>query len=92
MGDLSIPGARLPDFDVRRLELAPGTEQPFDEAEWEDALVVVAQGEIELHCEAGGHRRFVARSILFMAGLSLRMFRSVGTEPLVLWAISRRDR
>jgi hypothetical protein len=32
---------------VRTITLAPGSERPFDEDEWRDALVLVERGRIE---------------------------------------------
>jgi hypothetical protein len=70
--------------------LAPGDERPFHENEWQDAIVLVETGELELECHRGGRRHFDAGAILWMAGLDLRTLRNRGREPLVLIAISRR--
>ncbi len=88
---LSIAGRALPPAFVRReVTVAPGAERPYDPAEWEDALVVVERGEIELECDAGHLARFRRGDILWLTGLPLRVLRNGGLEPVVLVAVSRR--
>jgi hypothetical protein len=79
-------------FDIRRVAIGPGCERPYDEAEWEDALVVIERGEISLESIAAGSRRFGRGDVLCMAGLSLRALRNPGPEQALLVAVSRRDR
>jgi hypothetical protein len=89
---LSIAGERLPATFVRRkVVVDPGSERPYDPAEWWDAIVVVEQGEIELECEAGHLARFKRGDTLWLTGLPLRALHNHGSEPAVLVAISRRD-
>ena len=76
-------------FHVRRIVFAPGTERPYDEAEWRDAIVVVESGRLELECESGGSRNFGRGAVLWLIGLPLRVLRNVGTVPTVLVAVSR---
>jgi hypothetical protein len=66
-----------------------GAARIYNEAEWRDALVLVARGEIELEAVSGDSRRFGRGSVLCLVGLSLRALRSRGTEPAVLVAVSR---
>jgi hypothetical protein len=79
-------------FDIWRVAIGPGCEWPYDEAEWEDALVVVERGEIALESIAAGSRRFGPGDVLCLAGLSLRALRNPGPEQALLVAVSRRDR
>jgi quercetin dioxygenase-like cupin family protein len=80
-----------PRFRQRVVTLAPGDRRPFHEHEWDDSLVLVHAGELELECHRGGRRRFAAGSILWMIGLDLRAMHNPGDGPLVLVAISRRQ-
>jgi quercetin dioxygenase-like cupin family protein len=79
-------------FDIRRVAIGPGCERPYDAAEWEDALVFVEHGEIELESSAAGSRRFGPGDVLCLAGLSLRALRNPGPDQALLVAVSRRDR
>lgn len=79
-------------FDVREVVIAAGDELPYDRADWDDALVVVDRGEIELECVLGGRARFQLGDILCLAGLSLRTLRNPGDEPALLVAVTRRRR
>ena len=79
-----------PGFRLRAVAVEVGGVRIYDEAEWRDALVVVARGEIELESVGGDSRRFASGSVLCLAGLPLRALRSRGTEPAVLVAVSRR--
>src|SRR3954469_10785033 len=77
-------------FARRRVVLAPGASRPYEAAEWDDALVIVKRGEIDVECRAGGRMRFVAGDMLWFTGLPLRALRTPGPEPAVLVAVSRR--
>jgi hypothetical protein len=77
-------------FARRRVVLAPGARRPYDEAEWDDALVLVKRGEIDVECRTGGRMRFIAGDMLWFTGLPLHALANPGPEPAVLVAISRR--
>jgi hypothetical protein len=77
-------------FARRRVVLDPGASRPYDEAEWDDALVVVKGGEIDVECRSGGRMRFIAGDMLWFTGLPLVALRNPGPEPAVILAISRR--
>jgi quercetin dioxygenase-like cupin family protein len=74
---------------VRTITLAPGSERPFDEEEWRDALVVVEHGRIELASASGGSWQFGAGDMLWLSGPWLRALNNPGAEPAMLVAISR---
>jgi hypothetical protein len=76
-------------FDVRRAVVVPRRPRAFHEAEWEDALVVVERGRIELECVNGARRSFGRGSMLFLTGLSLCAVRSYADGPSVLLVVSR---
>lgn len=79
-----------PGFTVRAVAVEAGCERRYDEAEWRDAIVVVARGEIELECVGGDSARFDCGSVLWFVGLPLRALRASGSEPALLVAVSRR--
>jgi quercetin dioxygenase-like cupin family protein len=87
---LSFLGRALPgSFVLKVFTLPPGDAEPYREADWADAIVVVEQGELELECTRGGSRTFRRGAILWFAGLPLRTLRNRGEEPVVLTAVSR---
>ncbi len=77
-------------FRLRGVTLEPGDTHPFREEDWDDALVVVERGEIELECRAGIRRRFPAGAIMWLQGMNLHALHNPGAEPTVLSAVSRR--
>ena len=79
-----------PAFVLWAIAVAPGCERPYDEAEWRDAVVSVASGEIELECSSGRRQRVTTGDVLWLTGLPLRALRNDGAEPAVLVAVSRR--
>ena len=87
---LSFLGRELPQsFRLNVVTLPPHSEQPYREADWLDAIVIVERGEVELECTAGGRRQFQQGAILWFVGLPLRTLRNRGDEPTVLAAVSR---
>src|SRR4051794_8177047 len=87
---LSFLGRELPGCFVRKfVTLPPGSEEPYREADWADAIVIVEQGELELECQAGGRKRFRRGAVLWLVGLPLRTLRNRGEEPVVIAAVSR---
>lgn len=77
-------------FSRRVVTLAPGERRAYVSTDWEDALVVVEDGHVELE-DLGGERRSLARgAVLWLVGLPLRAVHNVGRHPAVLVAVSRR--
>ncbi|HEX7135921.1 MAG TPA: hypothetical protein VF228_25305 [Iamia sp.] len=77
-------------FARRVVVLAPGERCAYVSGDWEDALVVVEDGAIELE-DLGGDRRSLARgAVLWLVGLPLRALHNVGRHPAVIVAVSRR--
>jgi hypothetical protein len=87
---VSFLGAHCPGgFGLRTTVLEPGEELPFRPADWDDALVVVEIGELEIECWSGASARFQHGAVLGFAGLTPRCLRNPGDGPLVLSALSR---
>ena len=77
-------------FEVRWVRVLPGCTRAYDEAEWQDALVVIERGAIELEGSSGNRHHFGRGDVLSLAGLSLRALRNPGREPALLLAVARR--
>ncbi len=84
-----LDGALPTRFRLRELTLQAGCSHPFRDEDWDDALVVVERGEIELECRAGIRRRFPAGAIMWLHGMNLRALHNPGEQPTVLSAVSR---
>jgi hypothetical protein len=76
---------------TRRTVALPGrSARPYDESEWEDALVIVTQGVLELEGLSGRRWRFPAGAMLWLTDLPVRALHNPGEETAFLCAISRR--
>ena len=90
MEELSFLQMPLPrGFELRLVDIAAGSEIPYDPVAWDDALVVVEAGEVELECTAGGRRAFGTGAVMFLTGLPLRALRNRGPQAALLAAVSR---
>jgi hypothetical protein len=78
-----------PGFVVRAVAVEPGQARAYDDAEWRDAIVAVALGDLELECLSGSAYRFRQGSVLWLADLPLRALHNRGSEPVVLVAVAR---
>lgn len=76
----------------RRFALAPGAEVAYVADDWNDSLVVVEAGSIELESLHGVRRTFVAGDMLSLQRLALRVLRNRGRSATVLAFASRRKR
>ena len=83
--DTPLPGG----FQRRSITLPEGQELPYVAEEWTGALVVLKAGEIEVECKRGTRMRFLEGDVLWMAGMPLRSFRSVGPGPALVVAVAR---
>jgi len=82
-----------PTFGRRVVAVLPGDALPFDPGTWEDAIVFVLAGEIDVHCSSGAAHRFQPGDILWFTGLSIRSLRNTGSVParlLAIWRIAHR--
>lgn len=88
--DLELRAARDGRFAHRRLILAPGESRGTTPDDWAGAFVMVRRGRLEVACQAGGSRTFVAGDQLALGWLPLRTLRNAGDEDVELVAIRRR--
>ena len=77
-------------FGTWMVELPAASVLDYDATSWEDAIVFVTAGEIELECSSGARRRFCRGDILCLAPLPVRLVRNVGGRPARLLAVWRR--
>ncbi len=84
---LQLPLPRT--VDLRLVSIPAGGAKPFVAAEWDDSLVVVEQGSVELECVRGGRRAFATGAVMFLTGLPLRTIHNPGPETALLAAVSR---
>jgi Cupin domain len=76
-------------FEVRVVRVPPGGDRPYDAAEWEDAIVLVQRGAIELRGVSGAARSFARGDLIWLEDVPLRALHNPGREPAVLVAVSR---
>ena len=82
-----------PAFGRRVVAVLPGDTLPFDPGAWEDAIVFVLAGEIDVQCSSGAEHRFRQGDILWLTGLSVRSLRNGAPVParlLAIWRMAHR--
>ena len=87
--DLDQLGRDPTRFRRRIVELAPAEELALDAAAWQEAIVFLTDGEVELECTHGVCQRFACGAILCLAP-PVRLLRNSGDAPARLLAVSRR--
>jgi hypothetical protein len=92
VGRLSLGATRVgAAFERWEIRIAPGSQRVCEAAEWRDAMLVVESGAIELETNTGERVGFATGAVLFL-GTWLRTLRNRGEVPVVLSAVSRRER
>ena len=76
-------------FVRRKVRFEAGCSRPFDNAEWQDALVIVTLGEIELEGLSGRRWRFPRGAILWLTDLPLRAIHNPTDEEAELATVAR---
>jgi hypothetical protein len=84
-------GRPHPAFELRRFALGPGKRHAYDPREWQDSLVVIEQGVVEVECLRGASRSFNGGDVLWLAGLPVRALHNHGNDPASLIAVRRRN-
>jgi hypothetical protein len=78
-------------FSRRQIRLAAGACRPYVAAEWDDALIIVTAGVIELEGRSGRRWRFPRGAMLWLTDLPVVALHNPGEEASVLTAVSRTD-
>src|SRR3954454_7883029 len=76
-------------FQRREFPFPPGSERMYDSSEWDDALVIVTAGVIELEGLSGRRWRFPCGAMLWLTDLPVRALHNPGEEDAELTAVSR---
>jgi hypothetical protein len=76
-------------FERRMVRIPAGCDRAYDESEWEDELVIVVCGAVELVGLSGRRWPFGRGAILWLQGLPLRALHNAGEETAVLMTVSR---
>jgi hypothetical protein len=84
----SAPAPRT-GFAQRVLTLPPGESRPYAEADWVDAIVLVATGQVEVEGIGGTRQSFERGDLLWLTGLPVRALHNRGDQAAVLVAVSR---
>jgi len=71
------------------VRIPAGCDRAYDESEWEDELVIVVCGAVELVGLSGRCWPFGRGAILWLQGLPLRAIHNAGEETAVLMTVSR---
>jgi FAD/FMN-containing dehydrogenase len=87
---LVLPAVGDDRFEMRRVSVAPSGDVDFAEDEWNDTLVVVASGCVELETRSGTRLTLLAGDVAFLTGLSLRVIRNRGRGSALLDTVRRR--
>jgi hypothetical protein len=74
---------------MRIVTIPPGSSRSYDPAEWDDALVIIELGAMEMEGISGACRQFAIGSVLWLSGLPLRALHNRGTDLLILALILR---
>ncbi|TDD33899.1 hypothetical protein E1287_18315 [Actinomadura sp. KC06] len=89
---LSMPRDRVPSSMARRtFTIPPGASREYVSADWQDALVIVERGSIEVEAVDGVRQRFDRGDVLTLSELPLRTLHGLGPETAVLTVIFRRS-
>jgi hypothetical protein len=91
MEAFSLRGRALPPaFERRAIVVEPGCTLAYDEIEWQDALIVVESGEVEVESLSGASLRVERGTILWLADLPVKALRNSGKGSAVLTSVRRR--
>jgi hypothetical protein len=84
-------GRRVPaSFVAEAMLIAPYSEHTYDDAAWQNAIVVIELGEVDLEWHTGRRLRCVPGDVLYLGGLHLRALINPGPEPAILIAVTRK--
>jgi hypothetical protein len=76
-------------FERRLVRIPAGCDRAYDGSEWQDELVIVVCGTIELEGLTGRRWPFRRGAILWLQDLPLRALHNPGDETAILMTVSR---
>ena len=76
-------------FERRLIRLPARAERAYEAVEWEDELVVVVCGSVELEGLCGSRWRFEKGAIFWLQEQPLRALHNPADQPAILMAVSR---
>ena len=76
-------------FERRLVRLEPRCERPYEASEWDDELVVVVCGTIDLEGLSGCRWTFEKGSLIWLQELPLRAIHNPTDGTTILMAVSR---
>src|SRR3954463_5476695 len=76
-------------FQRRIVRIDIGCSRPYDESEWDDALVIVTAGVVELEGRSGRRWRFPEGAMLWLTDLPLLALHNPGGEAAEITSVSR---
>ena len=76
-------------FERRLIRLPAHAERAYESGEWDDELVVIVCGAVELEGVSGRRWRFEKGSIFWLQEQPLRAIHNPAAEPAILMAVSR---
>ena len=76
-------------FERRMVRMQPGSQRVYDPSEWEDELVIVVCGTLDLEALSGRRWSFGRGAIIWLTELPLRALHNPSDEVTVLMAVSR---
>ena len=88
----TLPGADRPGFRRTTIRIEPGACRPYQGSDWEDCLVVIESGSVDLDGTSGVRQTFHGGDVLWLVGLSLRGLVNRGDTPVVITTVRRRGR
>jgi len=72
------------------IDLEPGARLDHEACLWQDAILLVTAGEIDVECSSGDRHSFGRGDILSLAPLAIRRVHNSGVAPAQVLAIWRR--
>lgn len=76
-------------FRARTVTIEPRDQLEFVYDDWNDSVVIVERGALEVECHSGTTAAFTEGAVLAFVGLTPHWLRNAGSIPLVLRSLSR---
>ena len=86
----TLPGADRPGVRRTTIRIEPAACRPYRRSDWEDCLVVIESGSVDLDGTSGIRQTFHGGDVLWLVGLSLRGLVNRGDTPVVITTVRRR--